>query len=152
MLRLVARRGLRAGTRDVRTYRGSVWGVLVTGDLITVGLPMLVLGSFGMLGRPELGLVLAAATFATIVATAFRPRVRIGPDGIEVRNRLRTFHAPLGVPLRNRHYLFSTRSDMSYLVVDGRRIPVVAATWLSKGGNALEDDLARSTKWSHLKA
>ncbi len=136
----------------MRTYRCSVWGVLITGDLITIGLPGLVLAAFGMAGHPEVGVAVSAVAFTVVVLTAFRPRVRIGPHGIEVRNRFRTFHAPLGVPMRSRHYPFSTKSDMSYLIVDGRRIPVVAATWFTRGGDALDDDLLRSTKWSNVRA
>jgi hypothetical protein len=127
-----------------------VWGVLVCGDLITVGLPFLGFGAFAMLGAPELGVVAAIVVLAAVVATAALPRLRIGPDGIEVRNRFRRYRFPLGSSLRYRRYLFSSRGmEVPCLRVGRRWVPVMAATWLTKGGDSLSEDLLRSTRVSY---
>ena len=146
----MARKGTRARRAEVRTYRGSVWGVLVLGDMLTVGLPFLGLAGLAIVGVPELGLAAAFLLLVGVVATATLPRLKIGPDGIEVRNRFRRHQFPLGAALKYRRYFLSSRGmEVPFLRSETRWVPVIAAHWLSKGGDALEDDLTSSTKVSY---
>lgn len=109
-------------------YWGDVIGILVVGDLITLGMPTCVIVAFGMLGIPEVGLGLAAIASVVGVLTARRCRVVVDDSGVVVVNRFRSIRFDDGARLRFRSYRFSSRSMSVLHIGDANRtVPVVAA-------------------------
>ena len=148
--RSVSRTGVRRGQRDVRRYRGSIWGILTVQGLLTIIGPAAIVCVGGMLGHVEVAVIASCIFLVLLVLTAARVRIEIGPSGAVVQNRLRRYLVPPDSSVVSHSYWLTLNGfEIPHFRVDGRLIPIVAAAapWGRRKGR-LVDDLLRTYRWS----